>query len=87
MSTAPDALVAPPIDALVSELIATLAIAADAYLEPKDGPPDIEAAVLACDVAGFAFERKSQRLRAEERVALSSLLTHLRLAIVKKRGA
>ena len=36
MSTAPDALAAPSIEALVGEMIATLALAANAYLEPKD---------------------------------------------------
>src|ERR1019366_10298431 len=71
MSTAPDALAAPPIDALVGEMIATLALAANAYLEPKDGPPDLDAAALACDVAGLAFERISPRLRGDERMGLA----------------
>jgi hypothetical protein len=86
MSTAPEAPAAPPIDALVAELIATLAFAAEAYLEPKAGQPDIDAAVLACDVAGVAFERISPRLGADERRTFAALLTNLRLAIVKKRG-
>jgi hypothetical protein len=86
MSTAPDALAVPPIDALVGETIATLALAANAYLEPKDGPADVEAAALACDIAGLAFERISPRLRADERSGLAALLTQIRLSIVKKRG-
>jgi hypothetical protein len=86
MSTATEAPAAPPIDALVGEMIATLALAAEAYLEPKDGPPDLEAAALACDVAGAAFERISPRLRPDERSGLAALLTQIRLSIVKKRG-
>jgi hypothetical protein len=86
MSTAHEAPTAPPIDALVAELIATLAIAAEAYLEPKEGQADVEAAVLACDVAGLAFERIAPRLGADERRTFGALLTNLRLAIVKKRG-
>lgn len=86
MSTATESLAAPPIDALVGEMIATLALAANAYLEPKDGPPDLEGAGLACDIAGQAFERISPRLRPEERSGLAALLTQIRLSIVKKRG-
>jgi hypothetical protein len=86
MSTAPEAIAAPPIDALVGEMIATLALAANAYLEPKDGPPDLDAAALACDIAGSAFERLSPRLGPEERTGLAGLLTQLRLSIVKQRG-
>jgi hypothetical protein len=86
MSTAPDALAAPPIEALVGEMIATLALAANAHLEPRDGPPDLDAAALACDVAGAAFERISPRLKHDERSGLAALLTQIRLSIVKKRG-
>lgn len=86
MSTAPDALAAPSIDALVGEMIATLALAANAYLEPKEGQPDLDAAALACDLAGLAFERIASRLRADERAGLAGLLTQIRLSIVKKRG-
>jgi hypothetical protein len=86
MSTAPDALATPSIDALVGEMIATLALAANAYLDPKDGPSDLDAAAIACDVAGLAFERIAPRLRAEERTGLAGLLTQIRLTIVKKRG-
>jgi hypothetical protein len=86
MSTAPDALAAPPIESLVGEMIATLALAANAHLEPRDGPPDLDAAALACDVAGAAFERISPRLKHDERSGLAALLTQIRLSIVKKRG-
>lgn len=86
MSTASESLAAPPIDGLVAEMIATLAIAANAYLEPKDGQPDLEAAMLACDLAGTAYERIAPRLKPEERTALGSLLTNIRMTIVKKRG-
>ena len=86
MSTEPEAPVAPAIDALLGELIATLALAANAYLEPKEGQPDIEAAVMACDVAGVAYERIAPRLKPEERTAFGSLLTHIRMTIVTKRG-
>jgi len=86
MSTAPDALATPSIDALVGEMIATLALAANAYLDPKDGPSDLDAAALACDIAGSAFERIAPRLRPEERTGLAGLLTQIRLSIVKKRG-
>ena len=86
MSTVPEAPGAPPIDALVGEMIATLALAAGAYLDPKDGPADVDAAALACDIAGVAFERISPRMRAEERGGLAALLTQIRLSIVVKRG-
>jgi hypothetical protein len=86
MSSAPEAPVTPAIDALMGELIATLALAASAYLEPREGQPDIDAAVLACDVAGVAFERIAPRLKPEERTALGGLLTHIRMTIVTKRG-
>jgi hypothetical protein len=86
MSTAPEALTAPPLDSLVGEMIATLALVSNAYLEPREGQPDLDSAALACDIAGIAFERITPRLRSEDRVALGALLTQLRLTIVKKRG-
>lgn len=86
MSTASEALAAPPIDALVGEMIASLALAAHAYLEPKDGEPDLAAAAMACDIAGSAFDRISPQLRPDERSALSALLTEVRLSVVRKRA-
>ena len=49
-------------------------------------PSDLEAAGLACDIAGLAFERISPRLRPDERTGLAGLLTQIRMSIVKKRG-
>ncbi len=66
---------------------------AHAYLEPpaaEEGaeapPPDLEAAEIAIDVAGKAFERIQPRVAPDERSALARLLTELRLSYVKKRG-
>ena len=88
MSTSPDQLAAPPVDALLGETIATLLYAAAAYLEPResDAPPDLASAELAVDVAGIAFDRIASRLRPDARGALSVMLTDTRLAIVRKRG-
>ena len=87
MSTAPEALAAPPIDTLMGEVIATLAIAASAYLEPKDGQPNVEAAVMACDVAAAAFERIAPRLQSRGANRPRRACSHnIRMTIVKKRG-
>ena len=87
MSTAPDALALPPIDALVGETIATLVLAANAYLEPnEDRPhPRMRPPSRATSPAA-AFERISSTLRDDERSGLAALLTQIRLSIVKKRG-
>ncbi len=88
MSTSTDELAAPPIDALLSETVATLLYAAMAYLEPRDPQTEVDlpSAELAVDVAGLAFDRISSRLRPDARAALTSMLTGVRLSIVKKRG-
>lgn len=86
MSTAHEAPAAPPIDALLGEMVAALTMAANAYLAPREGAPDVASAALACDAAGDVFERIAPRLRPDERSALSALLTDLRLSVVKKRG-
>jgi hypothetical protein len=88
MSTSPDQLAAPPIDALLGETVATLLYAAAAYLEPsgEDARPDLASAELAVDVAGLAFDRIAPRLRPDARGALTVMLTDARLAIVRKRG-
>jgi len=87
MSTSTDQLAAPPIDALLGETVATLLYAAAAYLEPREPQtPDIEAAEMAVDVAGIAFDRIASRLRPDARGALTVMLTDARLAVVKKRG-
>jgi len=86
MSTPP--VKAPPIEALVTELVATLAYAGNAYLadESADRHAALDAAGIAADLAGAAFERIEPRLAPEERSALSGLLTDLRLTYVRKRG-
>jgi hypothetical protein len=88
MSTSPEQLAAPPIDALLGETVASLLYAAAAYLEPRqsDVPSDLESAELAVDIAGLTFDRIASRLRPEARGALTVMLTDARLAIVRKRG-
>jgi len=80
----------PPVEAVVSEVVASLALTAHAYLEPaagEDSTPDLEGAEVAIDVAGKAFDRIQSRLSTEERSALARLLTELRMTYVRKRGA
>jgi hypothetical protein len=88
MTTSPEQLAAPPVDALLSEMVATLSYAAMAYLEPRDsgGQPDLPSAEIAVDVAGAAFDRIAPRLGAGERTALTAMLTDVRMTIVRKRG-
>jgi len=77
----------PSIEPLITEVIATLALAAHAYLSDEDGrSPDISGAELALDVATAAFERVKGRLGAQERLAAAQMLTETRMAFVKKRG-
>jgi hypothetical protein len=78
----------PPLEPLLTEVIATLALAAHAYLADDDGKqPDFAAAETAIDVAGTAFERVKERLRPDERLAITQMLTETRLTFVRKRGA
>jgi hypothetical protein len=81
----------PPVEVILTEVVASLTFAAHAYLEPQtepagQGDADLDAADIAIDVAGKAFERIQPRLQPEERSALARSLTSLRLAYVKKRG-
>ncbi len=77
----------PPIEPLLTEVIATLALAAHAYLTDQDGrQPDRAAAELAIDVATTAFERVKERLSSEERLAITQMLTETRMTFVRKRG-
>ena len=77
----------PPLEPLLTEVIATLALAAHAYLADDDGKePDFRAADAAIDVATVAFERVKERLRPDERLAITQMLTETRLTFVKKRG-
>ena len=78
----------PPLEPLLSEVIATLALAAHAYLADHDGKtPDLASAEAAIDVATSAFERVKERLRPDERLAIAQMLTETRLTFVRKRGA
>jgi len=77
----------PPVDALVTEVVASLALAAHAYLEPGDGAlADVRSAEIAIDVAGVAFDRIASQMKPEERSAITVLLTDVRMACVRKRG-
>ena len=77
----------PPVEPLLTEVIATLALAAHAYLTESEGhEPDREAAEVAIDVAGAAFERVKERLRPEQRLAITQMLTETRMTFVRLRG-
>jgi hypothetical protein len=77
----------PALEPLLTEVIATLALAAHAYLSDNDGrQPDYASAEIAIDTATAAFERVKERLRPEERLAITQMLTETRLTFVKKRG-
>ena len=77
----------PPVERLLGEVIATLTLAAHAYLTDENGKsPDHPSAEVAIDVATAAFERVKERLRPEERLAFTQLLTETRMTFVRKRG-
>lgn len=77
----------PPVEPLLTEVIATLVLAAGAYLSDESGrEPDMQAAGIAIDVAAAAFERVKERLRPEERLGIAQVMTETRMAFVKKRG-
>ncbi|MDQ2857406.1 MAG: DUF1844 domain-containing protein [Candidatus Eremiobacteraeota bacterium] len=89
MATPPPATHVPPVEVILSEVVASLAFAAHAYLEPaetEEREADLDAADIALDVAGRAFDRIQMRLEQSERSAIARLLTDMRLAYVKKRG-
>lgn len=77
-----------PIEPLVTEIVATLTLAAHSYLSDKADPAgsDMESAEIAIDVATAAFERAKERLRPEDRLALAQMLTETRMMFVRKRG-
>lgn len=78
----------PPVEPLLSEVIATLALAAHAYLtNEQDGRPDHASAEVAIDVATAAFERVKERLQPEQRLAITQMLTETRLTFVRKKDA
>jgi hypothetical protein len=77
----------PPVEPLLAEVIATLALAAHEYLGDEDGrATDYPAAEIAIDVATLAFERIKERLRPDERLAITQMLTETRMTFVRKRG-
>ncbi len=77
----------PPLEPLLTEVIATLALAAHAYLADDDGKqPDFASSEVAIDVATMAFDRVKERLRPDERLAITQMLTETRMTFVRKRG-
>lgn len=77
----------PPVEPLLAEVIATLSLAAHAYLTEGEGrEPDRASAEVAIDVATAAFERVKERLRPDERLAMTQMLTETRMTFVRKRG-
>jgi len=77
----------PPVEPLLSEVIATLALAAHAYLTEGEGRnADYQSAEVAIDVATSAFERVKERLSADQRLAITQMLTETRMTFVRKRG-
>ncbi len=73
----------PPVPAIVTEIVGSLALAAHAYM--SDGAADLDSAGIAIDVASLAFDRVKERLAADERLAMTQLLTETRLAYVRRR--
>jgi len=90
MATSPEAATVPPVEVVLSEVVANLSLIAHAYLHPTvddvETAPDLDNAEIAIDVAGKAFDRISARLRSGERSAIARMLTELRMSYVKKRG-
>lgn len=77
----------PAVEVLLTDVVARLSLAAHAYLESEEGrQPDLDSAEAAIDVASMTFERVKERLRPEERLAITQLLTETRMTFVKKRG-
>ena len=76
----------PAVEPLLTEVIATLALAAHAYLSDAEGQVDLPSAEIAIDVAGATFERVKERLRPDERLAITQMLTECRMTFVRKRG-
>ncbi len=77
----------PPVEALLTDVVARLSLAAHVYLTVEEGKqPDLASAQTVIDVASAAFERVKERLRPEERLAITQLLTETRMTFVRKRG-
>ncbi|HEX3672335.1 MAG TPA: hypothetical protein VHT92_11590 [Candidatus Cybelea sp.] len=72
---------------MISEVVATLALASHAYLAEEEGrKADHASAEIAIDIATAAFERVKERLQPEQRLAITQMLTETRLTFVRKRG-
>ncbi len=77
----------PELDVLLTDVIARLSLAAHAYLGVEEGgEADWRSAEAVIDVASLAFERVKERLRPQERLAITQLLTETRMAFVRRRG-
>mgnify|MGYP001194581505 CR=1 FL=1 len=77
----------PPVEVLLTDVIARLALAAHVYLAEEEGKTtDLSSAEAAIDVAASTFERIKERLRPQERLTITQLLTETRLTFVRKRG-
>jgi len=77
----------PPVEVLVTDTVARLTLAAHAYLAEEEGKQaNLAAAEIAIDVASSAYERVKERLRPEDRLAITQLLTETRMTFVRKRG-
>jgi len=77
----------PSIEELITDAVARLTLTAHVFLSDEEGKqPDLASAEIAIDVAGAAFERVKERLRPEERLAITQLLTETRMTFVRKRG-
>jgi len=76
----------PPIEILLTDIVARMALAAHVYLGNEEGGADLSSAEAAIDVAAAAFDRVKERLQPQERLTITQLLTETRLAFVKKRG-
>ena len=77
----------PAVEPLLTEVIATLALAAHAYMSDDEGKlTDLPSAEIAIDVASATFERVKERLRPDQRLAITQMLTETRMSFVRKRG-
>jgi hypothetical protein len=103
MANPPHAAELPPVEIVLSEVVANLSFIAQAYLaqpgvpsgaeasgleqEAQSAQPSrgLEAADIAIDVAGRAFDRIQARLGPEERAALARSLTSVRMMYVRER--
>lgn len=77
----------PAIEELMIDAIARFSLAAHFFISDEEGKQsDLASAEIAIDVAGATFERVKERLKPEQRLALTQLLTETRMLFVKKRG-